>query len=65
MTRRRTTRDEFTVQGNYGYGHGYEDVSTEDTRAEARQRLKEYRKNERGIPFRIVKRRVRIEPANV
>lgn len=56
----RKTVDEYEVQGNYGYGHGYECVTTEETRQEARQRLKEYRENEPGTPFRIVKKRVKI-----
>ena len=33
------------VQVNYGYGHGYEDECVEKTRAEALERLKEYRDN--------------------
>lgn len=56
----RKTKDEFEVQGNYGYGHGFECVTAEETKPEARKRLKEYRENEPGIPFKIVKKRVRI-----
>jgi hypothetical protein len=55
------TTDEYQVQGNYGYGHGYEEVTSEQTRKEARLRLKEYRENELGVPFRIVHKRVKIE----
>ena len=54
---RRKTFDEFQIQGNYGYG--FEEVTSETTLAEARQRLKEYRDNERGISFKIVKKRVK------
>lgn len=54
----RKTVDEYEVQGNYS--HGWEAVTTEDTRPEARQRLKEYRENESGTAFRLVKKRVKI-----
>ena len=53
----RKTFDEFQIQGNYGYG--FEEVVSEATLAEAKQRLKEYRVNERGISFRIVKKRIK------
>jgi hypothetical protein len=55
MAKRRKCVWEYEVQGNYGYGDGYEAVTTEETMAEAKQRLKEYRENERGVPFRIKK----------
>ena len=48
------------VQGNYGYGDGWEDLTAEDTRKEALARLREYRANESG-PFRLIRRRERIE----
>ena len=54
---RRKTFDEFQIQGNYGYG--FEEVASETTLTEAKQRLKEYRDNERGISFKIVKKRVK------
>lgn len=57
----RVTRDEYDVEGNYGYGDGFEVVTCEAARGEARARLREYRENEPGVPFRIVKRRVRLE----
>jgi len=47
----------FVVQGNYGYGHGWEDVTAEGTRKEALARLREYRANE-NAPFRLITRRV-------
>ena len=59
MTRTRKTVDSFNVQGHYT--HGWEDVSAYDTRADARQGLKEYRENERGTAFQLIKRRERIE----
>jgi hypothetical protein len=47
----------FVVQGNYGYGHGWEDLTTEMTGKEGRARLREYRANE-SAPFRLIQRRV-------
>ena len=55
----RKTEDEYQIQGNYGYGHGFEVVTCETTWKEARRRLKEYRLNEPGTPFKIVKKRIR------
>lgn len=55
--RKRKTRDVWEVRGNYGYGHGFETVTAELTLSEARQRLREYRENEPGVPFKIVKTR--------
>ena len=55
----RTTRDEWAVQGHYG-PHGWEDVSTADTRREAVADLKAYRENEPQYAHRMVKRRVKI-----
>ena len=54
----RKTRDEWTIEGNYGYG--YEAVSAYDKYVEARADLKLYRENERGVPFRLKMRRVKI-----
>ena len=61
MKRQRKTVDEFTVQG-YFAGAGWEDLTTEETRKEARARLKEYRANQPGV-YRIVCRRVKPDPA--
>lgn len=58
MTYQRKTRNEFQIHGDYGYGHGFEEVTAEDTRKEAIQRLHEYRENEPGVPFKIVTKRV-------
>ena len=43
----------WVLQANYGYGHGYEDECVEETRAEALQRLKEYRENAPKYSYRI------------
>jgi len=56
----RKTADEYTIQGNYGYGHGWEDVAAEETRKEGLARLKEYRANDSGNLYRMIKRRVRL-----
>ena len=49
------------VQGNYGYGHGWEDLTAEETRKAALVQLRAYRENERGVPLRLIRRRERIE----
>lgn len=54
----------YILQGNYGYGHGWEDLTAEEidtrkpweARKAIRQTLKEYRENEGGC-YRIIKRR--------
>lgn len=57
---------EYIVQGNYGYGHGWEDECAEETRKEARERFREYVNNGSGA-YRLIARRVRnpeyVEPA--
>jgi hypothetical protein len=55
----RKTKDEYQVQGNYGYG--YEEVYSSDDKQDAKQRLKEYRDNEKGVSFKLVTKRVKIE----
>jgi len=57
----RKTIDEWQVLGNYGFGHGFEIVTAASTLKEAKSHLKEYRENEPGIPFKIVKKRLKIE----
>ena len=52
----------WVVQGSYGYGHGWEDVTAEENWKEAKARIREYRENERGVPFRVIRRRERIGP---
>lgn len=53
----RLTVDSFEVHGRYS--HGWEMVTAEETRREARQRLREYRENEPGTAFKIVFKRER------
>lgn len=52
MYQRKTT-DEYEVLANYGYGDGWEIVTSEKTFSEARARLREYRDNEPGVPFKL------------
>jgi len=61
MTYVRKTVDTWVIQGNYGYGYGWEDLCVETSLRDARENLKLYRENEVGIPFRKVNRRERIE----
>ena len=60
---KRKTQDEYTLLGNYGYG--YDELTTETSRVEIRQRLKEYRENDtQALDFKIIKKRVKIEQTN-
>jgi DNA polymerase IIIc chi subunit len=54
----RSTVDSWEVQGQYE--HGWECVTAEETRKEARERLKEYRANE-SAPFRLVLKREKVQ----
>lgn len=58
MAYQRKTYDEWEIQSNYGYGWDME--TTENTYAEAKKALKEYREN-LSCSLRIVKKRVPIE----
>lgn len=44
------------LQGDYGYGHGWEDL-TAGTWREMRDDLRDYRENEGGC-YRVIERRV-------
>lgn len=54
------TQDIWTIQGKYDRITGWEDLTSEDTYKQARQRLKEYNENESGYPHKIVRQRVKI-----
>lgn len=62
----------YVLQGNYGYGHGWEDLTAEEIDTAKpwiayraiRQSRKEYRENEGGN-YRIVKRRELRQPEPV
>lgn len=60
MSYQRKTRDVFEVRGNYG--QGFECVSATLRLSEAMRDLRDYRANEPGIDFRIVKTREPIAP---
>lgn len=54
----KTTTYYYAIEADYGYGDGWEEVTAEDDRAEARARLREYRENDPyAIRLRIVRRR--------
>ena len=57
MVYTRKTKDEFNILGFY-YSYGWECVTSEDTRKEARERLKEYRENEPNTSFKLQVKRV-------
>ncbi len=59
MPRVAKTKKICVVQGNYGYGHGFEDLTAADTRKECLGYLRDYRTNEPGTPFRVINRRVK------
>jgi hypothetical protein len=61
MPYKRKTEDVYEVQGNYGYGHGWEYLCGEKSRREANQRLKEYRENENVGSHRVVRRRWKVK----
>jgi hypothetical protein len=58
--RERKTVDIIVLQGNYGYGHGWEDESTYDVgeRKAAVADIKEYRASGSGGSYRLIRRRV-------
>jgi len=47
----------WVVQGYYGPGHGWEDLTATEDRKEARTDLKAYRENVPGIAHRMIHRR--------
>lgn len=57
----RKTVDEYHVQGYYSPSIGWETVTIDETYAEAKQMLRDYRENECNITFRIKKCRVPIK----
>ena len=59
MAYQRKTRDEWEVQGYYGYG--WERVTTEESLSNAKEMRRCYDENEPQYLHRIVKKRVRID----
>lgn len=58
MYQRKTT-DEYIVQGNYG--NGWDDLTTEVSKEDAKATRRTYDENEKCVAHRIIKRRVRKE----
>jgi hypothetical protein len=56
MAARRCVKLVLEIRGNYGYGHGYETVNAETSWPAARRSIREYRENEPGTPFKIVRK---------
>jgi len=59
MAYKRKTRDLWDVEGYYA--GGWEAVTCEESRSEAKARLKEYRENDPGTSYRLRKYREKIE----
>lgn len=57
----RKTYDEWAVQGDYGYGHGWEDLYCDTDKAIVKENFKRYCEAEKGVKFRVVHRRVKKE----
>lgn len=57
MFRKKKCETVYVVQQNYGYGHGWEDVTEEADYRNARDRKREYMK-ETPYPTRLITRRV-------
>lgn len=60
MAYQRKTKDEYWLMANYGYGHGWEEVLAEDTKAEAFKRKREYERNQPEYRYKVVKKRIKI-----
>lgn len=57
LNREPKTEVQHIVQGNYGHGHGWEDLTSSTDYREARASLKDYREND-PAPTRLIRRRV-------
>ena len=58
---KRKTKDIYILMANYGYGDGWEYVTEEETKIEAKKRLIEYRNNAPEYQYKIVCKRVKAE----
>ncbi len=61
MAYTRKTRDVYELHADYGYGDGWEYVTTEHSRERIRARQREYRENCPQYATRIIIKRERIE----
>jgi hypothetical protein len=57
MAKKKSTAVEFEIQGKYG--SAWECVTTEETKAEALKRLKEYNENEPMYAHRLVRKKLK------
>lgn len=62
---KRKTIDLYEIQANYGYGDGWEYECAEYTRADAKERLKEYRINAPQYQYRCISRREHVSAGAV
>ena len=62
MSYKRKTADEYVLLANYGYG--WDEILTEDSAAEIRRRLTEYKQNT-SAALKITKRRVSLSEKGV
>lgn len=60
MSYQRKTKDVYYLMANYGYGHGYEEETAEESYREIKQRLKEYKENAPQYSYKIVRKREKI-----
>ena len=61
MAYRRKTKDEYRLYINYGYGHGWEHETTEESWKELKEQQKCYRENCPQYPTKCVIKRVSIQ----
>ena len=47
----------YVLQGDYGYGHGWEDLCASEDRREVLSDRRAYRENAPEYPYRIIRRR--------
>jgi len=57
----RKTADEYQIRQYTGPQYGWEEVTSEANRAEAKKSLREYRENQPEYPVKIVKVRIKLE----
>lgn len=55
----------YVLQANYGYDHGWEDVTESEDWRVARRDLREYQENMGQYPHRIIKRREKADGGEV
>lgn len=61
MVYQRTTHDVWVLEANYGYGDGWEEVLCEYSATDIKKRLQEYQENIPQYPYRVKKKREKIQ----